>query len=294
MIVFLLLWTATVMPFRICFEDDISTGWFVIELTIDSLFFLDILVTMNSAYMNEDQKLVNNRKQIIKSYLRGWFVLDLIACMPFQLMVSEDEDASYNKLLRLMRIPRLYRLIRIFRLFKLIRLFRSQAFFNKIINKLKVTTGILRLIKFCFSVVLMIHIVGCFWYYLAKLEDFSYSTWVFRHSMIGKSNGELYLASIYWVIQTLTTVGFGDILAVTVTERVFALLVMGIGVGFYSYTVSNLSNIMAALDTRTSILKKRLNTLNEFCKETKINEKLKAQIKDYICLLYTSPSPRDS
>jgi hypothetical protein len=59
---------------------------------------------------------------------------------------------------------------------------------------------------------------------------------------------ELYLASIYWVVQTIATVGFGDISAKTTIERLFSIVLMCFGVGFYSYTVSNLSNIMATLD----------------------------------------------
>ena len=57
---------------------------------------------------------------------------------------------------------------------------------------------------------------------------------------------------------------------------------MGVGVGFYSYTISNLSTIMATLDTRTSNLKTRLAALNEFSKATKLPDDLKKKIRNYI------------
>lgn len=85
----------------------------------------------------------------------------------------------------------------------------------------------------------------------------------------------MYIASIYFVFSTLTTVGYGDIVAYTVGERVFCLFLMGFGVGFYTYTISNLSTIMAQLDTKSSNLKARLSALNEFAKVTHLPESLK-------------------
>jgi voltage-gated potassium channel Kch len=50
-----------------------------------------------------------------------------------------------------------------------------------------------------------------------------------------------YLAAIYWALQTLTTVGFGDIVAVSTTEKIITIFWMIFGIGFYSFTIGNLS-----------------------------------------------------
>ena len=55
---------------------------------------------------------------------------------------------------------------------------------------------------------------------------------------------------IYRVITTLTTVGYGDIVPYTILEKIFSLVVMILGVGFYSYTIGNLSSILANIDRR--------------------------------------------
>jgi hypothetical protein len=59
---------------------------------------------------------------------------------------------------------------------------------------------------------------------------------------------------MYWVFQTLTTVGFGDIGAGTYTEKVIALIFMIFGAGFYSFTIGNLSSIISAMDIKASKL----------------------------------------
>jgi hyperpolarization activated cyclic nucleotide-gated potassium channel 2 len=63
-----------------------------------------------------------------------------------------------------------------------------------------------------------------------------------------------YLGSLYWALQTLTTVGFGDICAIRTTEKVITIFWMIFGIGFYSFTIGNLSQIIASIDTRSEIL----------------------------------------
>ena len=67
-----------------------------------------------------------------------------------------------------------------------------------------------------FTVMLNIHLCGCGWYYLAKLEEFSPDSWIFNFELMEKTKIEMYIASIYYVLSTLSTIGYGDI-----TVRIF-------------------------------------------------------------------------
>lgn len=42
---------------------------------------------------------------------------------------------------------------------------------------------------------------------------------------------------------------------------------MVFGVGFFSFTIGNLSSVLASMDTKSAILKQKLNTLNDFSKK---------------------------
>lgn len=53
--------------------------------------------------------------------------------------------------------------------------------------------------------------MGCLWYLVAKIYDFGPETWVYELGLTSLSKYELYLASIYWAVATICTVGFGDI-----------------------------------------------------------------------------------
>jgi hypothetical protein len=80
----------------------------------------------------------------------------------------------------------------------------------------------------------------------------------------------------------LTTVGFGDIPAVTTAEKILGVSWMIFGVGFYSFTIGNLSSIMASIDIKASKLQAKMNTLSEFAKKSKLPALVQAKIKRFI------------
>lgn len=85
-----------------------------------------------------------------------------------------------------------------------------------------------------------------------------------RYNLIDSTYLSKYLAAFEWVFQTLTTVGYGDIGAQTLTERIFAIMWMIIGVGFYSFAIGNVGTILSNMDRRLSELKNKMNIFNDF------------------------------
>ena len=68
------------MPWRMAFiNSKLWDDWFIAELVIDGLFFIDVLVNCNSAYHDHEGKLVTSRSEIILNYVKGWMLLDLVA-----------------------------------------------------------------------------------------------------------------------------------------------------------------------------------------------------------------------
>lgn len=57
----LLIYTAFITPIRLAFIDEINLVWLTIGLIIDILFFIDILITFNTAYFNEEGVLITDR-----------------------------------------------------------------------------------------------------------------------------------------------------------------------------------------------------------------------------------------
>ena len=61
-------------------------------------------------------------------------------------------------------------------------------------------------------IIFFTHFFACLWFYASKLADES-TTWVYNKRLTDDSKIRQYLASAYWAVMTLTTVGYGDIAA---------------------------------------------------------------------------------
>lgn len=83
----LLLYVALIMPFRLAFYETVFfDAWAIAELVVDSLFIFDMIVNMFSSYINSDNHLEWRLRKIMWKYIKGWFFIDLVACIPFTLI----------------------------------------------------------------------------------------------------------------------------------------------------------------------------------------------------------------
>ena len=90
------------------------------------------------------------------------------------------------------------------------------------------------------------------------MEGFYPDSWVSRNSYMDRSNMEKYISSMYWTIQTVTTVGYGDVGAVTNSEKMLSIVVMICGVTMYSFAIGNFSSVLSSANSRDEQLKVKL------------------------------------
>jgi hypothetical protein len=92
------------------------------------------------------------------------------------------------------------------------------------------------------------------WFLEAKFNNFLPDSWVVSQGYEDRDNSFLYVASTYWTLMMLTTVGYGDIHPVNDMERMIALIWMVVGIGYYSYNIGNLSSIINTIDVKSAHL----------------------------------------
>jgi hyperpolarization activated cyclic nucleotide-gated potassium channel 2 len=86
---FFIIYQSIIIPFRLCFEVDASGGLLIFETILDVAFMIDILVTFNTGFYKKGY-LVMKRKEIIKYYLKTWFILDLLASFPYSWIFKDN------------------------------------------------------------------------------------------------------------------------------------------------------------------------------------------------------------
>lgn len=73
----------------------------------------------------------------------------------------------------------------------------------------------------------------------------------------------LYGASLFFVLTTVTTVGYGDITPCNQLERNFTYCIMSIGVVAFSFASGSLSSIMSNYDSSEAKLNEKLILINK-------------------------------
>lgn len=82
-IMLLLLYTATFVPYRTAFIDDAPQALVDFEWFVDALFIFDLIINFISAYEDRDKNIEVRLKYIAINYIKTWFFLDIAACIPF-------------------------------------------------------------------------------------------------------------------------------------------------------------------------------------------------------------------
>jgi hyperpolarization activated cyclic nucleotide-gated potassium channel 2 len=130
-ILFLLVWTATILPFTIAFTDyDEYPILIPLDFFLDLSFMIDIALTFFTAVKNNETGRYEYRRNVIAiNYCRSWFFIDVISTIPWSVIewtgdvAVEDEERSI-KMMRILRLNKFYKFFRLLRLMKLIRILK--------------------------------------------------------------------------------------------------------------------------------------------------------------------------
>ena len=69
--------------------------WNLADYIVDASFIVDILITFRTAHYDSMGQLVTEPVDIIKKYLHAWFVVDVVACFPADIIASAFSVNSY-------------------------------------------------------------------------------------------------------------------------------------------------------------------------------------------------------
>ena len=57
---------------------------------------IDILLNFRTTFVNKKGEVVSDPKSIAVNYMRGWFLLDLVAALPFDLVYATEVHTARN------------------------------------------------------------------------------------------------------------------------------------------------------------------------------------------------------
>lgn len=71
----------------------------MVDLIVDIMFIIDILINFRTTYVNQNEEVVSDPAKIAIHYFKGWFLIDMVAAIPFDLLIfgSGSEEVSENQ-----------------------------------------------------------------------------------------------------------------------------------------------------------------------------------------------------
>ena len=284
-----LLFTATFTPYEVAVRQTALDVAFVVNRIVDCIFIWDMGMQFFLMYRLSAQKgggWVRDRKMIVRHYLRGWFSIDLVSILPFDVVAWAMQDGALGKM-------KVLRIIRLMRLLKLVRIMRASRIFKRWETSISISYSLLSLIKFLVMIVIVGHWLACAWALLHETvcdeqctedrgpEKTWLNAWLSSRPGVIPSPHDRYTLAMYWSIMTLTSIGYGDITAQSYLEYAVSTFFMLIGAICWAYIIGCTCGIVATLDMDTAHFRQTMDQLNQFLRDNCVPYPLRRQLRGY-------------
>ena len=230
----------------------------------DVIYLFDFLISLVRGYYNYEMEIVRNNKKILLHYLKKDFFTDFIEAIPFYCLLKlfyRKEQVFYNYYSdRKTFLLKLLFILKSFKIFKIMGKKKNKAL-EDFYRFLSVYYYLEKVVIFIISVIifiLFIHLFICLHIFFALQK---YPNWFTFIKNQKESFYTTYIASFYFLVTTMTTVGYGDIVCISIYERIFHIILLGIGTIVYSFIVSKIGNYLRDQSYEQIKLSKDLNIL---------------------------------
>ncbi|KAK3914134.1 Potassium voltage-gated channel protein eag [Frankliniella fusca] len=283
-------YTAIMVPYNVAFKNKTSedVSLLVVDSIVDVIFFIDIVLNFHTTFVGPGGEVVSDPKVIRMNYLKSWFIIDLLSCLPYDVFNAFDHDEDgIGSLFSALKVVRLLRLGRVVR---------------KLDRYLEYGAAMLILLL-CFYM-LVAHWLACIWYsigrsdadngiqysWLWKLANVTQSPYLYAWNnetnmpelTNGPSRKTMYVTALYFTMTCMTSVGFGNVAAETDNEKIFTICMMIIAALLYATIFGHVTTIIQQMTSATAKYHDMLNNVREFMKLHEVPKGLSERVMDYV------------
>ena len=193
-------------------------------------------------------KPVMSLKKIICNYATGGMVTDVLSTVTGFFVISHSLALYWCKILRFNKIRIVIGSVSV----------GIRYMLDKCLDA-KRTENIGYILDLLIIMFLSIHILGCAWIYIGKIVECSWlnqgdtdpstpgseTSGCMTGIIVEKENDyAVYVCAVYWVITSLTTVGYGDFKGYQGEEYCFQMIVEFLGIVVFSFLMGSINGLM--------------------------------------------------
>ena len=259
-----------ISPYKIYYNIISSTIFYI----IDVIYIIDLITSFFRAFYNFEEVLIKKKTQICIHYVTGWFIFDLVEAIPFFTLLDKNMEKSRKKFLNSnedININNMFdfglnnkffglTVIKLLKIFKTFSNNRVLNEFNRICDKnhfFYEWKGLFSTLIIMFS---SLHFCTCFFIFIGKNEI---QGWILQNNLQDKTFFDIYKASLYYQMTTLTTFGYGDISATKGFEKIYGIFILIVGTCAYSFILTYISNYIKKNNEKYIDFEEKMKVLSE-------------------------------
>jgi hypothetical protein len=147
---------------------------------------------------------------------------------------------------------------------KLLRLLKSPERLQSSLGLgMKVNSGFERLGALALTILYLDHLLACFWIMIGRYNFHKAHDGWLTPSIDSLSPQQVYLKAFYFIVTTMTTVGYGDMSGSTTLEQYFCILLMLGGVFIFSMISGSLAAVLSQLDNQNAEISEKVSFLTK-------------------------------
>ena len=244
--------------------------WLAFEICIEIIMLCDMLgrlVLRNSSEWSSMWML--HEPSTFRSWLR--IILSSFPYSFFSFLLIEDLEMWWVAFLRAFKLLRLPQFSTFFKNQEIVR--RSEGFSS------------IQILKLFLLLAGITHYSAMFWVGLARIENQlgEQNTWFEPYAEAQEY--EVYVDACFWATSTLTSIGFGDLLPATYSEKVMSILVMVIGASVYGAIFGSIVAILEELNYKEVETQQKLEAAKQWSKLRKLDQPLKSRVLTYYTIV---------
>ena len=221
------------------------------------------------------------RQLYLKS--RTGLILDILNLFPYELLAFAAPpgmgDITWGYL-RLLRVPCRY--------------IRIHQFFKSWLAELDITVLYVRLAFSFTQLAFWMHFFTCLAYYIAcpngvcDLNSWIKTTVLASNPDVDRGAPVSYIIALYWITNSVTSTGYGDIVPSTNLDRIFSLIVQLMGKMLFGFIIGDISSALANAEISRQTFESQFQAIKTYLLDQQANQPIIARVQNYFNYLWST------
>ena len=298
LIICLVLYSTVLLPLQMAEIVDMdSPGWQAFDLIVDVLFWIDLVLNFFTPYQSASGDWITDKKRMALNYLKSWFVIDFLSCLPIDTIVesalassassSSSTSSAVENSLDAVKATKMARLVKNFRL---LRVARIGKIFARYASKIPNTGQVMRIFA---AFVFFTHVCGCIFLFVSNsfpTNDHFPGSWTWQaeiHPQQQPSPGRSYIISTYNALFMLFgTQSAPEMAKQSEGELISVIFILLLGSICHATLYGEMAHLMSELNANGTRKKAKLTAVKQHLRTLGIDNVVADRVLQYYAYVW--------